>query len=80
MNDINPLIHGGCCTPPVFFCTLLKKSSGNPYLKIIDYSQLFIADAPMKKTNPKFLIYHLKGDFCSWSVKSPMEERAYKSV
>ena len=25
-----------------------KKSSDNPYLKILDFSQLFIADAPMK--------------------------------
>ena len=31
------------------FCPLLKKSSGNPYLKICDITQYFFADAPMKK-------------------------------
>ena len=33
----------------LYTCPLLKKSSGNPYLKILDFSQLFITDAPMKK-------------------------------
>ena len=43
------LKHGGGdpVGPPVVFCPLLKKYSGNPYLKILDYFQLFIADAPM---------------------------------
>ena len=31
------------------FCHLLKKSSGNPYLKICDLMQYFFADTPMKK-------------------------------
>ena len=36
-------------------CPLLEKSSGNPYLKILDFSQLFMADAPMQKKsfNPR---------------------------
>ena len=33
------------------FCLLLKKSTGNPYLKILDFYKLFIADAPVKKNN-----------------------------
>ena len=28
---------------------MLKKSSGNPYLKICDLTQYFFADTPMKK-------------------------------
>ena len=32
-------------------CLLLQKS--NPYLQILDFSQLFVADAPMKKKNSK---------------------------
>ena len=30
-------------------CPLLKISFGNPYLKILDLSKHFIADAPMKR-------------------------------
>ena len=37
----------------------------NPSLKILDFSQLFVADALMKK----------ESNFGFWSVKSPMEER-----
>ena len=33
---------------------LLKISLGNPYLKILDLTKLFIADAPMKKKIIKF--------------------------
>ena len=33
--------------PPVVFCPLLKKSLGNPYLKILDFSQLLVANTPM---------------------------------
>ena len=40
-------------TPPLCFFAL-KKSSGNPYLKILDFFQLFIADAHMKKKFQKF--------------------------
>ena len=53
---LSPLIHGwwGRCTPPppVVVCPLVRKSSGNPNLKILAFFQLFIVDAPMKK-NPK---------------------------
>ena len=34
---------------PGIFCPLLKKSSGNSYLKILDFFQFFVADAPMKE-------------------------------
>ena len=30
-----------------------KKSRGNPNLKILDFSKLFVADAPMKKKKQK---------------------------
>ena len=45
---------GAVRLPPVVFCPLLKKSPGNAYLKILNFSKLFIADAPMKKKIPKF--------------------------
>ena len=32
------------------FCPLLKISLVNPYLKILDLAKLFVADAPIKKT------------------------------
>ena len=35
------------------FCRLLKISLGNPYLKILDLSNLFVADAPMRKKYEK---------------------------
>ena len=38
--------------PSVVFRSLLKKSKGNSYLKIPEFSNLFVADAPMKKHNP----------------------------
>ena len=41
---------------PVVFCPLLIKSLGNPYMKFFDFTQLFIADAPMEK-NQKKLFY-----------------------
>ena len=39
--------------PPRSFCPLLKISLGNPYLKILDLTKLYNADAPMKKKNSK---------------------------
>ena len=46
----NPLTYGqGRCTPLVVFCPLLKISLGNPNLKILDLSKLFVADATMEK-------------------------------
>ena len=46
---------GGRCTPlpPLLLCPLLKISLGNPYLKILDLTKLFVADAPMKKKKEK---------------------------
>ena len=46
------------------FCLLLKKSSDEPYLKHLDFSQLFVADAPMKKIT-KFSTSTLKYIFFS---------------
>ena len=34
--------------PPLCFCPLLKISLGNSYLKILDLTKLFVADALMK--------------------------------
>ena len=42
---------------PLVFCPLLKKSSVNPYLKNLDFSKHFIADAPSKKKSQKILFY-----------------------
>ena len=33
----------------IFLTLQPQKSSGNPFLKILDFSQPFITDAPMKK-------------------------------
>ena len=38
------------------FCPLLKKSKGNPYLKDLEFSKLFVAGAPMKKKISKNLV------------------------
>ena len=49
--DVNPKMYvSGCCKPPlavVFYA--LNSSLGNPYPKILDLSNLFVADAQMKK-------------------------------
>ena len=44
---------GGALRPPptVVFCPLLTKSKGSPYMKSLDFSQLFVADALRKKNN-----------------------------
>ena len=39
---------GDVGVPLWFLCFLLNKSSGNPYQKVLDFSQLFVADAPIK--------------------------------
>ena len=56
--SFNPITHGGrgAVRTPVVFCPILNKSSGNPYLKILDLSQLFIADAPMKKKSKNLVL------------------------
>ena len=45
-------IRGHKCNE-IVFCPFIKKSSGNPCLKILDFSQLFVKDALMKKKNQK---------------------------
>ena len=49
---------GGAVGPPPScdFLPFTQKSSGNPYLKIIDFSQLFISDAPMKKNSTNLVL------------------------
>ena len=53
---VNSILHGSgtLCAPPLLwdFCPLLKNSECKPYLKILDFSQPFVADAHMEK-NPK---------------------------
>ena len=66
IKSLNPLIRVGgealYAPPPVVFCPLLKKSSGNPYLKIHDFSHNFIADAP-KTISPKMQIWNISWSF-----------------
>ena len=45
--------------PPTVFCPLLKISSYNPYLKFLDFSQLLVADTPMKFYFEKFCFHPL---------------------
>ena len=40
----------------LIFCHLIKKSLGNPYLKMCDLTQYFFADNPMKKKEFKNLV------------------------
>ena len=48
----NPLIKGGAVRPPpVVFCPLLKNSSGYPYMKILDFSQLLVTPWIFFSTN-----------------------------
>ena len=60
---------GAIRPPPVVFCPLLKKSSGNPYLKILDFSQIFISDDPMKKEIQKFCLTPAQSTFGTPSTK-----------
>ena len=59
--------------PPPLLCVfaLYSKSKGNPYLKVINVSQLFVSDAPIKGN---LVLPPLIG-LCFWYVKSPIEER-----
>ena len=41
---------------PVFFCPSLKKSLGN--LKILDFYQLFIVEAPIKKIRDQNIYFY----------------------
>ena len=51
-NLLNPLTNGGGAVyaPPVVFCPLLKKSSGNPYLKFLTFPN-FLLLMPLGKKN-----------------------------
>ena len=42
-------------TPPpsLVFCSLLKTSLGNPYMKMLELLRIFVADAPKKENNKK---------------------------
>jgi len=48
--------RGALYAPPVISFALYSKSSGNPYLKILDFSQLFIVYTPMKKKIKNFVL------------------------
>ena len=52
VDSYNPVMRGeggGPVGGAVVFCSLFKRSKGNPDLKIFDVSQLFLVDAPVKK-------------------------------
>ena len=51
------------------FCPLLKKSSYNPNLKFLDFSQLLVADTPMKFFFRKILFTPSVSTFESPSTK-----------
>ena len=60
-------------TPPaVVFCLVLKKSLDNLYLKTLDFSQLFVADAPMREKIKQLVFPPLRTLFLNGLVKSPM--------
>ena len=59
--QFNPSKHGGgggalYAPPSLAFCLLLKISWGNPYLKILDLANLFVADAPMKNKSRNLVL------------------------
>ena len=43
--------------PPKVFCPLLKKSPDDPNLKLLDFSQLLVADTSMIFFSPKFSLH-----------------------
>ena len=49
--------------PPSVFCPLLKKSSDDPYLKLLDFSQLLVADTHMIFFFQKFSLHPLTALF-----------------
>ena len=53
-NNLQKLILTLFSNPAVFLVLYSKIIIGNPYLKILDFSQLFVTDAPMKKTIKQF--------------------------
>ena len=65
---------GALYAPPLIFLPFTQNIFSNPYLKILDPTKLFIADAPIKK-NLKLLFYPLSEHFEIWVRKPPMAER-----
>ena len=60
---LNPLNHGGWALyapPSLAFCLLLKFILRHPYRKIPDLSNLFVADAPMKKKSRNLVFAPLR--------------------
>ena len=53
---LSPIRTGGESISPTVYCLSLKKSS---YLKFLDFSQLLVADTPMKFFFLKNLVYTL---------------------
>ena len=66
-------MHGGgwalYIPPAVVLCPLLKISLGHPYLKILDFSQLLIADTPMNFFCQKILFTPSDSTFGTPSTK-----------
>ena len=56
LRGLNPKMHGVGAVDAVDFCPLLKMSLGNPYMKILDLSKLFVANAHTKKTKYRNLV------------------------
>ena len=49
--------------PKQFFALYQKNSSNDPYMKLLDFSQLLAADAPMIVfVAPKYSLHPLKAD------------------
>ena len=55
---------------PCGFCILLKKSLGNSNLKILDFSQLLVADTPMNFSSSKNFVYTLLQHFWDTQYKN----------
>ena len=65
----------GLYAPPFLpFCFLLKISLGDPYLKILDLANLFVAVAHIKKIK-KFSFTPLSEHFEKWVLKPAIAER-----
>ena len=60
---------GGTVVRPPCFRPLLKIHLGNPYLKFLDLTKLFIADAPMKKPR-KIYVHPLLEHIDIWVEKT----------
>ena len=75
MLAIQPRGGGGAVRPALLcFFPLLKISLSNPYLKILEFSQLFVPDAPRKKKKRNLVLPPHRA-LCNRSVKSPIYQR-----